>query len=51
MRTLYIPVPPGTATVRVAGEVERGPGAVPAYATAEECRAAHPGCDVWRITL
>lgn len=58
----YIPVPRGR-TVKTAQPAEKpGPLArlasslrrrkvLPAYATADECRARHPGCEPWRVPL
>lgn len=59
--TRYVPVPPGQRVARLIGRAERPRWwqrliptrrrAVPSYATAEECRRAHPGCDVWSVQV
>lgn len=51
-RFLYIPVPPGQTVRRIVAVHPRpAHGLTPAYATADECRQRHPGCDVWRVEV
>jgi len=60
--TLYVPVPRGKTLTRATparrpGLLARLWGALcrrpvlPAYATAAACRAHHPDCEPWRITV
>jgi hypothetical protein len=56
--TRYVPIKPGQRVARCLGRVERPeaepapPVAVlPSYATADECRRAHPGCEVWSVNV
>lgn len=53
----YIPVPQGKtlkAVRKVTRRKVRAPRnavTLPAYTTAEECKARHPDCEPWRVPL
>jgi hypothetical protein len=59
--TRYVPIKPGQRVARCLGRVERPRWwqrliptrrpRLPSYATAEECRQAHPGCEVWSVQV
>ena len=61
MTTRYIPVQPGQRVRRCLGPADRPRWwqrlwptrrrAVPSYATPEQCRTAHPGCEVWSVNV
>lgn len=53
---LYIPLPPGTRPVRVAGRVRPGEqrercATLPAYDDRWTCARAHPGCVPWPVEV
>jgi hypothetical protein len=61
MPSRYVPLRPGQRVRRALGRTARPrwwmrlwPArrvALPSYASAEACRTAHPGCEVWSVWI